>query len=128
MYYREAAAAILVYDITCASTFQNLERWVEELKSKVPEVKIVIVGNKIDLEGKREVDHDLAAQYATNIGALYLETSAKDDLNVQDVFIQLIDHLPTTVDANDSNDVERILTDIRLSNRHSSLHQPGCCS
>jgi GTPase SAR1 family protein len=90
MYYRGAAAAILVYDITRTSTFRTLQNWVEELRSKGPkDIALAIAGNKADLEDSREVDRKEAAAYAETIGALYLETSAKDDTNVQDLFIKL---------------------------------------
>ncbi len=54
MYYRGAAAAILVYDITRSSTFKTLQTWVEELKSKGPkDIALAIAGNKADLEENR---------------------------------------------------------------------------
>ena len=54
MYYRGAAAAIIVYDITRANTFNTLKTWVEELKSKGPkDIIIAIAGNKADLEELR---------------------------------------------------------------------------
>lgn len=90
MYYRGAAAAIIVYDITRASSFKTLKNWVDELKSKGPkDIAIAIAGNKADLEDQREVDRSMASVYAEEINAMYLETSAKDDLNVQDIFVQL---------------------------------------
>lgn len=90
MYYRGAAAAILVYDITRASTFKTLQTWVEELKSKGPkDIALAIAGNKADLEENREVDRNTAFEYAERIGAIYLETSAKEDLNVQKIFTEL---------------------------------------
>lgn len=108
MYYRGAAAAIIVYDITRSNTFKTLKNWVEELQSKGPkDIAIAIAGNKADLEEQRvnrfikiivlnfkslilkEVDKTMAAAYAEEIGAMYLETSAKDDMNVQDIFVKL---------------------------------------
>lgn len=54
MYYRGAAAAIIVYDITRENTFNTLKNWVEELKSKGPkDIAIAIAGNKADLEDQR---------------------------------------------------------------------------
>jgi len=54
MYYRGAAAAIVVYDITRAQSFKTLKNWVEELKSKGPkDIVIAIAGNKADLEIQR---------------------------------------------------------------------------
>jgi hypothetical protein len=54
MYYRGAAAAIIVYDITRASSFQTLKNWVRELQQLGPEnIVIAVCGNKSDLEDKR---------------------------------------------------------------------------
>jgi Ras-related protein Rab-22 len=54
MYYRGAAAAIIVYDITRSNTFKTLKNWVEELQSKGPkDIAIAIAGNKADLEEQR---------------------------------------------------------------------------
>eukprot|EP00981_Chlorochromonas_danica_P009112 scaffold2505_cov152-Ochromonas_danica.AAC.5 len=90
MYYRGAAAAILVYDITRSASFKTLQNWVEELQAKGPkEIALAIAGNKTDLESHREVDRANASDYAEKIGAIFLETSAKDDTNVQDIFTRL---------------------------------------
>lgn len=54
MYYRGAAAAILVYDITRSASFKTLQNWVEELQAKGPkEIALAIAGNKTDLESHR---------------------------------------------------------------------------
>ena len=54
MYYRGAAAAIVVYDITRAATFKTLKNWIEELKTQGPkDIAIAIAGNKADLADKR---------------------------------------------------------------------------
>lgn len=105
MYYRGAAAAIVVYDITRMQTFKTLKNWIEELKNQGPkDIVIAIAGNKVDLKDQREVEKTLATQYAEEIGAMYLETSAQDDLNVQDIFIELSERLPPPglVDINNS--------------------------
>mmetsp|Transcript_5908 Transcript_5908/g.5295 ORF Transcript_5908/g.5295 Transcript_5908/m.5295 type:complete len:185 (+) Transcript_5908:117-671(+) len=90
MYYRGAAAAIVVYDITRQNTFKTLKNWIDELRTQGPkDIAIAIAGNKADLEDQREVSKAAAISYSEEIGAMYLETSAKDDLNVQDIFVQL---------------------------------------
>lgn len=100
MYYRGAAAAIIVYDITRASSFNTLKNWVEELRTQGPkEIAIAIAGNKADLADRREVASETAAAYAREIGAIYLETSAKDDLNVHDIFVHLSAKLPPPPDV-----------------------------
>lgn len=95
MYYRGAAAAVVVYDITKPQTFVTLKNWVEELRSQGPkDIAIAIVGNKADLEDRREVDRVTAESYARDLNALYVETSAKADTNIQDLFALLSERLP----------------------------------
>jgi len=95
MYYRGSAAAIVVYDITRKSSFQTLKKWIEELKTLGPEnIIIIIAGNKADLENQREVQTSDAEKYAREISAIYIETSAKEDKNVQRMFEQLASQLP----------------------------------
>jgi small GTP-binding protein len=125
MYYRGAAAAILVYDITRSSTFKTLQNWVEELKSKGPkDIAIAIAGNKADLEDSREVERSVAQNYANDINAIYLETSAKEDTNVQDIFVKLSARLPAP-QAGDPNVVRASNNNIRAGNKPAA--KGGCC-
>ena len=95
MYYRGAAAAIVVYDITRANTFKTLRSWVDELKAQGPkEIAIAVAGNKSDMKDAREIATSTAKEYADEIGALFLETSAKDDSNVNELFMKLSERLP----------------------------------
>ena len=95
LYYRGAAAAIIVYDITRAASFQTLKNWVRELQQLGPEnIVLAICGNKSDLEDKREVSTAEAKAYAAEIGALFLEASAKLNKNVQDLFTDISKRLP----------------------------------
>ena len=90
MYYRNAAAAIIVYDITRKDTFRTLKSWVEELKNRGPQdIAICIAGNKCDLEDERSIPQSKAQEYCAQNGFLFVETSAKDDVNVQQIFIDL---------------------------------------
>lgn len=95
MYYKGAAAAIVVYDITNESTFKTLQDWVAELKSKGPEnIVIAVAGNKSDLADQRQVDTPSAEAYAASIGASFLETSAKTKANVDEIFLNISKSLP----------------------------------
>jgi len=96
MYYKGAAAAIVVYDITKESTFQTLKDWVAELRAQGPEdIVIAVAGNKSDMESDREVDTATAESYANSIGATFLETSAKTKANVDEIFLNISKQLPT---------------------------------
>ena len=76
-YYRGAHAVVLIYDVTREETFANLHEWVQTVQNKEPEAALVIVGNKSDLEAKREVPLVRAEAFAKAIGAQHWEVSWK---------------------------------------------------
>lgn len=96
MYYRGAAAAIVVFDITHPSSFERAKKWVGELRQNVanPELIIALVGNKADLADQRSVQEADAQQYAEDSSLLYFETSAKDNLNVSELFDTIASKIP----------------------------------
>lgn len=91
LYYRDAQAAIVVYDITESSSVPNAKRWIAELKEKLPSnsVQIAIVGNKIDLEEQRQVPTEEIQKFAQENGYFFKEVSAKAGINVDKVFTLL---------------------------------------
>lgn len=90
MYYRGSSVAIIVYDITNKESFKTVKKWINELKQYGPkEILISIVGNKSDLDKKRKISFNIAKAYADEINAIYLETSAKDNTNIDELFIKL---------------------------------------
>lgn len=77
-YYRSAAAALLVYDITSAQSFQNVSKWLEDASAYGnPNLEIILVGNKSDLEAERAVSFDEGAALARSKGLQFIEVSAK---------------------------------------------------
>lgn len=91
MYYREAAVAILVYDITSKKTFETLNYWAEKLTDRAPEeIKIVIVGNKGDLLEYEEVSIEEAKKYAEDTNASFALTSAKDETGIKELFDSIL--------------------------------------
>ncbi|XP_075600581.1 ras-related protein Rab-31 isoform X3 [Balearica regulorum gibbericeps] len=91
MYYRGSAAAVIVYDITKQDSFHTLKKWVKELKEHGPEnIVMAIAGNKCDLSDIREVPMKDAKEYAESIGAIVVETSAKNAVNIEELFQGII--------------------------------------
>lgn len=90
MYYRGAQAAIVVYDITNQDTFGRAKTWVKELQRQAsPNIVIALAGNKQDLANKRMVEFEEAQTYADENGLLFMETSAKTAMNVNDIFLAI---------------------------------------
>ncbi|KAF3637517.1 Ras-related protein RHN1 [Capsicum annuum] len=97
MYYRGAAAAIIVYDITSPDSFARAKKWVQELqKQGNPNMVMALAGNKADLEDKRKVTAEEARLYAQENGLFFTETSAKTAVNVNVIFYE-IDAIPVMV-------------------------------
>ncbi|XP_015771547.1 PREDICTED: ras-related protein Rab-11A-like [Acropora digitifera] len=90
-YYRGAMGAILVYDIAKMTSFQNLEKWLTELKQHTDaNTAVIIVGNKSDLMHLRVVETKQGHDFATDHGLLFIETSALDCTNVSKAFEDLV--------------------------------------
>lgn len=86
-YYRGAKAAIVVYDITNKESFDNVEKWISEIKATGDKkMFIVICGNKVDLEEQREVSIEKAKEKSANNNLMLIETSAKTNENIDQVF------------------------------------------
>ncbi|XP_053393908.1 ras-related protein Rab-10-like [Mercenaria mercenaria] len=81
---------MLVYDITNAKTFENISKWLRNIDEHANEdVEKMILGNKCDMEDKRQVSKDRGDAIAREHGIPFLETSAKANINVEKAFMDL---------------------------------------
>ncbi|KAI9888006.1 MAG: GTP-binding protein of the rab/ypt [Watsoniomyces obsoletus] len=99
MYYRNANCAVVVYDITHASSLDKAKSWVKELQRQANEnIVIALAGNKLDLvteyPDKRAIVAADAQAYAKEAGLLFFETSAKTAENVKELFTAIARRLP----------------------------------
>jgi len=89
-YYQNAEAGIIVFDVTRKETFQKVEKWVHETQqgSGKPDIKLIIIGNKIDLPN-RQVSYEEGVALGKKLGISYIECSAKTGDMVNDAFEML---------------------------------------
>eukprot|EP00941_MAST-03F_sp_MAST-3F-sp1_P003297 g3297.t1 len=109
-YYRGAVGALLVYDISKHVTFENVERWLKELRDHADQnIVILLVGNKSDMEHMRAVTTDEAKAFAEKHQLAFMETSALDGTGVPDAFRLILTEIYRLMSAksaqldNDSN-------------------------
>ncbi|CAI9101527.1 OLC1v1038868C1 [Oldenlandia corymbosa var. corymbosa] len=86
-YYRGALGALLVYDVTKPTTFDNVSRWLKELRDHADSnIVIMLIGNKTDLKHLRAVATEDAQSFAEKEGLSFIETSALEATNVEKAF------------------------------------------
>ena len=93
-YYKGAKGALIVYDITRKNTFDNIDKWITDLKLNGDEnICIIILGNKSDLINKREINKNDGIKKAEMYKTAFLETSALNGDNISKAFDELIEQI-----------------------------------
>ena len=131
-YYKGAKGAIIVYDITRKVTFENIDKWIGDLKINGDEkIIIFLVGNKSDLNDMREVNKDDGINKSEKYNMSFLETSALYGDNISKVFDELIEKVYINFYANLQKEKKlEIVNGIDLSkvNDDNNEEEKGCCS
>lgn len=136
-YYRGAVGALLVYDVTRHSTFENVERWLRELRDHTdPNIVVMLVGNKSDLRHLLAVSTEDGKSFAEKEALFFMETSALEAINVENAFAEVLTQiynivskkaLETREQANGSV-VPSKGEKIDVGKDVSAIKRGGCCS
>jgi GTPase SAR1 family protein len=130
--------ALLVYDIAKHLTYENVERWLRELRDHADQnIVIMLVGNKSDLRHLRAVPTDEAKQFAERHRLSFIETSALDSTNVETAFHNILTEIYHIVsqkqlnnDPTSSNQQQQqTITDLRRANVEAGEKEgkKNCC-
>ena len=102
-----AQGIVLVFDNTKKVTFDNLPNWIKDVKEVKNNIPIVLFGNKCDLIEKTEVEKDEAEQFAKDNEMEYFETSAKQNINIEQGLKNIIDKAYETAQEEDGLDLKK---------------------
>jgi Ras-related protein Rab-11A len=135
-YYRGAVGALLIYDVTRRSTFENAERWLRELRDHTdPNIVVMLVGNKSDLRHLVAVSTDDGKSFAEQEGLYFMETSALESTNVESAFAEVLTNIYKIVSkraVETGDDAAATVPgrgeQINVKEDASVLRRVGCCS
>jgi len=89
LYYRGSRAALVVYDLTNKASYERAQKWVQQLAGEPSMGVMALFGNKLDLEGERQVNKEEASQYAAQEGLLFFEGSARSGEYIEEAFNEM---------------------------------------
>lgn len=125
-YIRDSSVAVVVYDISNAKSFAQTRKWVDDVRSeRGNDVIIVLVGNKTDLNDKREVTAAQGEEEAKKHNLMFIETSAKVGHNVKPLFKKIAVALPGMDDAGQQAQAQNTMIDVNIDPRKEP-EQQGC--
>ncbi|KAG5276937.1 ras-related protein Rab-6B-like isoform X2 [Sardina pilchardus] len=126
-YIRDSTVAVVVYDITNVTSFQLTSKWIEEVRSeRGSDVIIMLVGNKTDLEEKRQISTEEGERKARELSVMFIETSAKNGCNVKQLFRRVAAALPGMESLDEPNKDGMI--DIKLDKQPEDSTPKSRCS
>ncbi|KAL8140428.1 hypothetical protein V2J09_006449 [Rumex salicifolius] len=134
-YYRGAVGALLVYDVTRNVTFENVERWLKELRDHTDSsIVVMLVANKADLRHLRAVPTDAGKEFAEREKTCFMETSALESMNVEDAFTEVLRQIHKVVKkraleaATDPTALPKGQAINLGAHDVSAMKKPGCCT
>ena len=110
-YYRRTHGIMMVYDITDLDSFLSLDSWIKEIeKNASKNVYKILVGNKNDLEKDRKVIFEKGKEFANLHGMKFFETSAKENINVEEVFKEMTKDIINSLKKIMKNKIQNLLS------------------
>ena len=132
VYYKGAKGAFVVYDITRKSSFESIDKWVNDLTSTADKkITIVVIGNKSDLEDQRQIPKEKGEEKAAKLEVAFLETSALSGENLDKAFELMMNEIYKKCHEEmlAENDLEIIEggKDINLNKTNENTEKKTCC-
>ncbi|KAG2214409.1 ras family-domain-containing protein [Mucor mucedo] len=125
-YIRDSSVAVIVYDMSNRESFLNTSKWIDDVRAeRGNEAIVVLVGNKTDLNEKRDVTTEEGEKRAKELNVMFIETSAKAGHNVKMLFKKIAQALPG-INGNSINDQKDQMQKINLSNSGSEASGCAC--
>ena len=113
---RNADGIMLVFDLSNRTTYSHIKDWLNEIQSIDKNIKIILIGNKIDLENERKVDKKVVEDFAQSKNLQYYETSAKTGVNVNEIYKKLAELLlANKTDEEIKEQFEKIASNLSIS-------------
>ena len=127
-YYKGAKGALVVYDITSKISFENIDKWMLEIKEKSSkDLKLMIIGNKSNLKDGRQVSNEEAMRKAKDIGIALMETSALDSTNVKEAFHDLLKEMYIEISAKITQMEQTLNENKEALQIETNDKKKGCC-
>ncbi|CAL9728103.1 ras-related protein Sec4p [Monosporozyma unispora] len=127
-YYRGAMGIIMVYDVTDERTYANIKQWYKTVtEHSNDDAQILLVGNKSDMD-TRVVSYEQGEELSRELNIRFMESSAKDDTNVNEVFFTLAKLIQEKLDSNSiQTDLNNGGINIKSNNNTDGNNKSGCC-
>ncbi|ORZ24118.1 rab protein 6 [Absidia repens] len=127
-YIRDSSVCVVVYDITSRQSFINTSKWIDDVRAeRGMDVIIVLVGNKTDLNDKRQVSVEEGESKAKEYSIMFIETSAKAGYNVKALFRKIGGALPGIENEMNDSHTEQ-LTKVDLSDTTTNKVESSYCA
>lgn len=127
-YIRDSSVCVVVYDITNRNSFLNTSKWIDDVRAeRGTDVIIVLVGNKTDLNDKRQVTVDEGEKKAKEYNIMFIETSAKAGYNVKALFRKIGHALPGMENQSEDGQREQ-LTKVDLTDSSARKEEVSACA